>query len=75
MTSLLPHVLYKYEASASQITSHSLYIFYCTQAKTSYGLRPGINLSIHIDLLCNTLISIIRAEIALHSRRLSSYRT
>ena len=32
-----------------------------------------INSSIRIDLLCNTLISIICAKIALHARGLSSY--
>jgi hypothetical protein len=34
-----------------------------------------INSSIRIDLLCDTLISIICAKIALHSRGLSSYWT
>ena len=74
MTSLLPHVLYKYEASASKILSYLLIIFTAPlKLRHLIICEPHTNLSISIDLLCNTLISIIHAKIALHSRRLSSH--
>ena len=57
---------------ASNTTIEFTLHLYRSQAETSYRLRPGINLSIRIDLLCDTLISIIRAKIASRSRGLSS---
>ena len=73
MTSLLPHVLYKYEALASQNIIHSLYIFTTLKLRHLIVYEPRTNLSISIDLLCDTLISIIHAKIALCSHGLSSY--
>ena len=39
MTSLIPHVLYKYKASASQKLSSIHSTSYCSQTETSYRLR------------------------------------
>ena len=75
MTSLLPHVLYKYEASASQKIIYSLYIFTTLKLRHLIVCEPHTNLNISIDLLCDTLITIICAKIASRSRRLSSYQT
>ena len=76
MTSLIPHVLYKYEASASpNIIIHSLYILTALKLRHLIVYEPRTNLSISIDLLCDTLISIICAKIASRSRGLSSIRT
>ena len=46
-----------------------------SQAKNFLSSTKHINSSIHTDLLCNTLTSIICANIVSHSCRLSSYRT
>ena len=72
MTSLVPHVLYKYEAPASPKYHLFTLHLYRSQTETSYRCEPPTNSSISIDLLCNTLISIICAKIASHSRGLSS---
>ena len=74
MTSLLPHVLYKYEALASQNIIHSLYIFTTLKLRHLIICKPHTNISISIDLLCDNLISIIHAKIASRSCGLSSYR-
>ena len=74
MTSLLPHVLYKYETLPSKILSHSLIIFTTLKPRHLIVRKPHTNLSISINSLCDALVSIICAKIALHSCRLSSYQ-
>ena len=73
MTSLLPHVLYKYKASASQNIIYSLYIFPALKPRHVIVCKPHTNLGISSDSLCDTLISIICPKIALCSHGLSSY--
>ena len=75
MISLLFHILYKYEALASKISSHSLIIFTAFKPRHLIICEPCTNLSISLNSLCDTLISIICAKIASHSHGLSSYWT
>ena len=65
----------KYEALAFHKSFHSLYIFVTLKLRTSYCLTKHIKLSIHINLLCNNLISIIHAKIVSCSHIVSSYQT
>ena len=69
------HVIYKYEALASKISSHSLIIFTTFKPRHLIICEPCTNLSISLNSLYNTLISIIYAKIASHSHGLSSYWT
>ena len=70
-TVLLP-IVYKYEASASP--KYILFTLHLTALKPRHLIvcKPHTNSSISIDSLCDTLISIIRAKIALRSHGLSS---
>ena len=73
MTRIHLNVSYKYLATHPQnIITLPLYIFIALKPRTSYYLTKHINLIIHMDLLCNTIISIIHAKIALCSHGLSS---
>ena len=54
---------------------HSLYILTALKPRHLIICEPHTNLSISIDSLCDTLISIIHAKIALHSHGLSSIQT
>ena len=72
MTTLIPHVLYKFEASASP--EYIIFTLHLTVLKLRHLIicEPCTNSSISIDSLCDTLISIICAKIALHSCGISS---
>ena len=67
MTRTSPYVSYKYLATYHLL----LYLFVSLKQRTSYHLTKCINLSIDINSLCNNLISMIYAKIALRSCRLS----
>ena len=58
-----------------QKSIYSLYIFTTLKPRHLIVCEPHTNSSISIDLLCNTLISIICAKIASHSHGLSSIQT
>ena len=65
MTRIHPHVSYKYLVTHPQNTT---LLLVALKPRTSHCLTKCNNLSIHINSLCNTLISIIHVKIALCSQ-------